>query len=416
MHSKPLLFLATAALAAAQSPQPEPPLELGRLVTEALDRNPEILAAQKRVEAARQRPAQQSTLPDPTVSFGWQSNGNPLPGAGLGSQPTSNIGGMVSQEIPWPGKLRLRGEIASKDAAAELEAYRAVRLNVLSRLTQAYHRLHHAWVMRGVLEQNRDLLRNLLSVTEARYSVGKVPQQDVFRAETQLSIFETRLVQIDRDRHAREAEINSLLDRPLNAPLGRPEEMEPSPLHFTLEELAAKAGDAAPVLRRDRKMIQRNESAFNLAHADRYPDYTLNAGYYNMGGMPAMYMFRADVRIPLLRRVRPEEAEQAAGVAEARHSYEADSQSLLYRMKDDYLTAETAWRLMDMYRRTILPQARFTIESSLSSYENGAGDFITVLNNYMAVFDAEMAYHEQMQEYHLALARLSEMTGVELEH
>jgi len=290
-------------------------------------------------------------------------------------------------------------------------------LHVISRLKQAYHRLHHTYVMQDLLEQNRELLRNLLSVTEARYSVGKAPQQDVFKAQTQLSVMETRVIQIERDRHALEAEINALLDRRPDSALGRPANEAAEPIAFTLEELAKKAGEAAPELRRDQKMIERAETSLNLAHKDYYPDTTLNAGYYNMGAMPPMYMFRADVRVPIYRRkLRAEEAEQAAGVVEARRTYEASSQNLLYRIQDDYLTAQAAQKLMEIYDKTILPQARFAVDSSLASYENGTTDFLNVLNNYMAVFDAEMNYHEQMQEFHLALARLEELSGVELMH
>lgn len=414
MCASPLLLLLAASTAIAA----EPPLQLHQLVEEALQRNPEILAAQKRLEAARQRPAQQSALPDPTVSFGWNSSGNPLPGAGLGSQPTANIGIMASQELPWPGKLRLRANMARAQAGAEAEEYRAVELNVVSRVKQAYHRLHHAYVMQDLLESNCELLRNLLSITEARYSVGKAPQQDVFKAQTQLSVMQTRVIQTERERHAREAEINALLDRPQNALLGQPPDEPAEPLGFTLEELEAKAGEAAPELRRDQQMLQRSETALNLAHKDYYPDTTLNAGYYNMGSMPPMYMFRADVRVPIYYRhkERAAETEQAAGVVAARRTYEAASQSLLYKIKDDYLTAETAAKLLEIYDKTILPQARFAVDSSLASYENGTTDFLNVLNNYMAVFDAEMTYHEQMQEFHLALARLEELTGVELMH
>jgi outer membrane protein, heavy metal efflux system len=413
MRTSPFVFLLAVAVGAA-----EPPLQLHELVEDALAHNPEILAAQKRLEEARQRPAQQSALPDPTVSFGWNSNGNPLPGAGLGTQPTANIGVMASQEFPWPGKLRLRGDIARREADAEAEEYRAVELNVVSRLKQAYHRLHHAYQMQGVLERNRDLLRNLLSVTEARYSVGKAPQQDVFKAQTQLSVIETRVIQMERERHAREAEINALLDRRPDSPLGQPPDEKTDIIGFTLEDLEAKAGEAAPELRRDRNMLERAETALNLAHKEYYPDTTLNAGYYNMGTTPPMYMFRADVRIPIYYRhkQRAAETEQAEGVVEAQRTYEAASQSLLYRIQDDYLTAQTASKLMEIYDKTILPQARFAVDSSLASYENGTTDFLNVLNNYMAVFDAEMNYHEQMQEFHLALARLEELTGVELMH
>lgn len=110
------LFCAVAAPALAQDT-----LSLDQLLTEALNSNAEILAAQKRYEAARQRPNQESSLPDPMLSPGYSSNGAPWPGARLGSEPTSNIGFMVSQEIPGRGKRRLRGEIAAKEADAEFQ-------------------------------------------------------------------------------------------------------------------------------------------------------------------------------------------------------------------------------------------------------------------------------------------------------
>lgn len=152
---------------------------LDALVSEALRNNREILAAQKKYEALRQRPAQESSLPDPTVSLGYASNGGPWPGAGLGTNPTSNLGVSFSQEVPFPGKQRLRGEIAGREAEAGWDEYRAVRLSVVSRLKQAYHELHHAMVDIEFVERNQELLRNILSTAEARYAVGRAAQQDV---------------------------------------------------------------------------------------------------------------------------------------------------------------------------------------------------------------------------------------------
>jgi outer membrane protein TolC len=128
-----LVLVIVAATAAAQ----EQHASLHDLIREALRHNPEVLAAQKNYEAALQRPTQQSSLPDPTLSLGYASVGNPLPGAGLGTEVLSNIGVVASQEIPYPGKLKLRGEMAAKGAEAAFQQYQAVQLDVLSRLKQA---------------------------------------------------------------------------------------------------------------------------------------------------------------------------------------------------------------------------------------------------------------------------------------
>jgi outer membrane protein TolC len=184
---------------------------------------------------------------------------------------------------------------------------------------------------------------------------------------------------------------------------------------FTIDELLAKARDAAPALAREQKVMERANTALRLARTDYYPDFTVNGGYYYMGSMPPMYMFRADIKLPLRRaKTRAEITERSEEIAQARHTYEAAARDLEFRIQDEYTAAKTAQTLLDLYARTVIPQARLAVESSLASYETGATDFLTVLSNHVAAFEYEMNYHEQMQEYHLALARLEELTGVEL--
>src|ERR1017187_1966883 len=347
---------------------------LPALVREALENNREILAAQKRYEAVRQRPTQDSSLPEPMVSLGYNSVGNPLPGAGLGSQVLANVGVMVSQEVPFPGKLKLKGDMASKEAQAEFQQFRSVQLAVISRLKQAYYRLQYTYAATDLLIRNRDLLENLLKVTEDRYSVGRAMQQDVFKAQTQLSILETRLVKLEQERRSRRAEIDSILNRAVGAPVGRPEDVKPKELTATLEELLAAARQNSPMLGRDRKMLERSELAVNMARKEYYPDVTLNAGYYNMGSMPPMYEVRADFKVPVYfwRKQRAGVNEKVSTESQARRTYEATDQALRYRIQDDFLMAQASARLMKLYTQTVGPQGNLALESSLSTYETGS--------------------------------------------
>lgn len=97
-HAGILILAAFVMPAVAQ----EASLSLRELTSEALRANPEVIAAQKGYEAARQRPTQQSSLPDPMLSLGYASVGSPRPVAGIGREPLANAGLMVSQEIPFP--------------------------------------------------------------------------------------------------------------------------------------------------------------------------------------------------------------------------------------------------------------------------------------------------------------------------
>lgn len=388
-------------------------VRLRDLAAVAIANNPEIVAAQKKFEAARQRPTQESSLPDPMISLGYNSVGNPLPGAGLGSDVLANLGVMVSQELPFPGKLKLKGEMASKEAQAQFQQYQSVQLSVLSRLKQAYYRLQYTYAASDLLVRNRDLLDKLLKVTEDRYSVGRAVQQDVFKAQTQISILETRMVKLDQERRSREAELNSILNRPARTPVGRPEDVKPKGLTATLEELFASARQNSPMLARDQKMIERSELAVNMARKEYYPDVTLNAGYYNMGSMSPMYEFRADFKVPIYfwRKQRAGVNEQVSNLSQARRTYEATDQGLRYRIQDDFFMAQASARLMKLYTQTVVPQGNLTLESSLSTYVTGSVDFLSVLTNFTMVLDYEMNYYDEALNYALALSRLEEMTG-----
>ena len=408
------LLLATAALAPCQ----ESRLQLDDLVREALGRNPEILAAQKRYEAMRQRPSQESSLPDPMLSLSYNSSGNPLPFQGLGKEPVANAGVMASQEFPFPGKRKLRGEIAASDAGAGFDQYLMARLNVVSRLKQAYYRLAYLHSAVEALTREHHLMQELLHVGEARYAAAKTAQQDVFKAQTQISVMETRIERLEREIPSREAEINSLLSRPVSTPLARPADLAPVPIGVALDDLMAQVRENAPMLRREQKLVERTELAVNLARKEYYPDYTISGGYYYMGSMPPMFMARVDFKLPawFWRKQRAGVAEQAASAAGARHDYQAADQALSFRVKDEYLLAETSYRVMNMYSTTVVPQASMALQSSLASYETGAVDFLSVLMNFTNMLDYELNYQDESLSYFLALARLEEMTGVDLLH
>jgi outer membrane protein, heavy metal efflux system len=410
------LLIATflSAWANAQEPARVP---LAAVIAEALARNPLVVAAQKGYDAARQRPAQERSLPDPMVSAGYSANGRPWPGAGLGTEPTSNIGFMVSQEVPYPGKRELRASIATREADAEFQLVEAARFDVIAHVKQAYYRLAYTYAVSDVLTRNKNLLDTLLKVSEGRYAVGQAAQQDVLKAQTQLSILELQMERVHQERATREGELNALLNRPAATPIGQPEDLQLTAFDTTLERLIASATEHAPMLRRDQIMIDRSQIAVEAARKDYKPDFALTGGYYYMGAMPPMYEFRFDVKVPLQRARRAAAvAEQLSIVDQARSTYDSSRLSLQARLQEDFQMASTSVRLAHLYRETVLPQARLALESSMTSYQTGAVDFLSVLTTFGSVLEYEMAYFEELAQYHSAVSRLEEMTGTLIVH
>jgi outer membrane protein TolC len=385
------------------------------LVDEALRNNREILAAQKKVEALRQRPAQASSLPDPTLSLGWTSNGAPWPGAGLGVNPTSNIGLMVSQEVPAPGKRKLRGEIADKEASAAFDEYLATRLQVVSQLKRAYHELHHAVAAIGFVDRDRELLENILRISEARYAAGRGAQQDILRAQTQLAIFAAERVRYEQERAATQIEIDALLNRPQGGRIDLPADMTAGLMPAPLEEMLAQARANSPLVARDRDVAQGDELAASLARKDYAPDYTVSGGYFNQGGMPPMWQARVEFRLPAYfwRKQRAAVAEREASASQARHAYAETWVEIEAGIRDEYSVAEAARKLVDLYEKSVIPEARLTYESALAGYEAGRADFIALFTSFTGVVDYELAEHEEIMRFNVALAKLEELTGVE---
>lgn len=386
-------------------------VDLQQLIQRALSVNPEVRAAQKRYEALAQRPRAEGALPDPMIGVGYNAVGYPLPGAGLGREPMANIGVMVGQEIPYPGKREIRADIARKEAEAERVNWQALQLTVVAKVKAAYYELQHGHQILKVISRNREVLDHMLQVAQNRYTAGQGIQQDVIRTQTQLSILEAQRIQVQTSIETAEAALNGVLSRPAGTPVGvPPEPRTPSGLPPYAELLNAAIA-SSPIVAREQRMIERSESALLLARKEWYPDFALNAGYYSMGSMGNMYMLRADVRIPLWgTKQRAGITEQANTLTQSRRSYEAMQQNLAAELKQQYVMAESAVRLMRLYADTVIPQANLALESALASYSTGKADFMTALQNFMTGVEYEMNYHQQLLAYHLAVTRLEQIS------
>jgi outer membrane protein, heavy metal efflux system len=383
------------------------------LVQELLRSNPELQAARKRYEAAMTRPSQESALPDPRITTGWVSNGLPYPGAGLGSEATSNIGIQIAQEIPFPGKRALKGGIAQKEADSEAQAVRATELRLVAQLKEKYYELLYIYEAVDLIHRNQELLQQMAKVAEARYSAGKAMQQDIIKAGIEVSILENRLIALEQKKLSGNAEINALLNRSPDTDLGHPETVTALPPLASFELLRAQALESSPLLQGQRAVIDGRQLNMQSAQKAYYPDFDVMSGYYNQGSMKPMWEFKVQFNIPLYfgKKQRYGLEEAGATLGEAQRTYRSEQQMLLFRLRDRYVAAEAALKLMDLYSRQVVPQSELALKSSLASYEGGSIDFLTVLSNFNTIRDYQMNYYEQRSEYLIARSGLEELTG-----
>jgi outer membrane protein, heavy metal efflux system len=384
---------------------------LEQLIDEALKNNPEILAARERWRAAQARPSQVRTLPDPEISFSQRNIGSDY--TTLGKEDMSQAGGSFVQKIPFPGKLALRGEVAEKEAEREEYALEAIRYNVRSRLKIAYYDLFFVYESIDTIEKDRDILEKFEKTAEARYAVGKGIQQDVLRAQVEITRLIDRFNVLSLKKESLDAIINALLNRPPAAPLGRPAEFTLSKLLYLLEELNQLALQRAPQLKERKRLIEQNQTSVTLAKKEYYPDFTISGGFFSRGDFRDMWEVMVGISIPLYFRTKQDYGvkEAISSLDAAEQSHQATKQAILARIKEFHVSASTAQKQMELYWTGIIPQASLALESSIAAYEVGKVDFLTLLDNLISLLNDELRYYEEMVNFEKAVAQLEEITG-----
>src|SRR5712664_2255496 len=309
------LFLVSVSSAQESMPhQAQTMTPLAELLREAEKHNPQIEAARQGWEAAKQVPSQVSTLPDPQFNLQHVSVGSPRPFAGYTNSDFAYIGLGVSQDIPYPGKLRLKGEIAKREAEVSQQQIESVRRGVLAELKAAYFQLAYLSKTLAILEQDGELLKQVQQAADARYRSGMGTQQDVLQAQLQ----KTKLLREIAMHHLQvgklEAQLKQLLNRSQESPDIEPADLLETPLVQSYAELLAAAQVQNPEIASAQKMIEKQSLQVDLARKDFYPDF--NVQYMWQRTDPAQfrayYMLSVGIKVPIYRR-----SKQRAELAQA---------------------------------------------------------------------------------------------------
>jgi outer membrane protein TolC len=173
-----------------------------------------------------------------------------------------------------------------------------------------------------------------------------------------------------------------------------------------------------PGLKRQRTMIEENRLAVDLAKREIRPNFSVGYVYMQRDAQPDMYGITLSTTLPIFRRKKQDQAvaEAAANLESARRMEESDLAVLRYRVKQEYLETQAASDLLTLYSKGIVPQSSLAMESSISSYQAGSIDFLSVLSNFTTLLEYNLAYQEQVANHEKALARLEELTALELLH
>jgi outer membrane protein TolC len=390
---------------------------LAALITEALESSPEIRAASREREAARQRIAPAEALDDPILEAGVINA--PLASSTFNREDMTMKMIGLSQRVPFPGKRGLRKDVAAQDAQSVGHGYQETVNRVVRDIKAAYFDLGLILEKTRLVEKNKLILEDMRHIAEQHYGVGLGSQADALKAQTQVSRMLDELLKLARERPTAEAELIRALGRNaiVTPPVPGPPQLREETL--SLESLRETAFSQRPQLLALQSMVARNEKALDLARKNYYPDFDVRLAYGQRDNMldgsrrPDMVSLTVAVNLPVWRenKLSPRVAEALAKRDQVQSMYEAQRNEVAASLRQQTALAEQNRQSARLYQTAILPQARLTVESAMSAYQVNRVDFLTLLDSQMTVFNYEIGLATAMAGYNKALAEIDLLTG-----
>ena len=392
------------------------PLKLNDVIEEALNKNPDVLAAKSKWEVFKERPPQAGSLDDPMLGLGIVNL--PTDTFSFRQEDMTMKEVSLTQRLPYPGKRGLRSEVAQKEAEAAFSDYEEVKVKVSRDVKMAYYELFFVNKAIEVTEKNREILKLLNQIAETKYSVGEGIHTDVFKAQVELSKMIDELIMLNQNRRTLKSKLNTLLHRPPFAPLGDPEAVSLEKFSADPEELVKAASERRPSLQSVKRMIERSTASLKLAERDYYPDFDIKLAYGQRdssptGGRPDMVSAMVGFNLPIWYK-----SKQSRKVAESQKDIQATKDQLTaltneirFMMSEKLIDIERAEKQIELLKTGIIPQATLSLDSAIASYRVNKVDFITLLDTEMTLFKYETQYYRLLTDYRKSIAEIEAAVG-----
>lgn len=412
-----LLFLLLVAPPALRAEPQEiaSSLTLNQAVETALRNNAQIQAMRAKWEAMQERPAQVRTLPNPMLTV---KGANGADNFKFPSTQEARI--EIEQTFLWFGKLDLRGKMATKEAEAMQRDYEAMARETVMMVKETYFDLYGVQQSRTITRNDQGILEQMLKVTESQYATGKRQQQDVLKAQTEITMLKQKLLDYDQQEATLRAKLAQLMNTDTVAGLAVTTPTEQ--LTTELPALLAAAGKARPEIKKAEAEIQRSRYERDLMKKESLPDYRLgveyghmDAGYTDFSMSENIVMLTFSIDLPIWQkknRAGVREAEKMIASSEA--ALQSTRRQVAFDVQDATFKLRTARQTLELYRKELLPQSETRFKASEAAYRSGGGNFLELLESERFRLNARVMTAMAEANLGMQAARLERAIGTDL--
>jgi outer membrane protein TolC len=374
-------------------------ISLKEIVEEARLNNPEIRAQRALFEAAQARISSLRRLMDPVIGVEFAENMRMY---------------SVTQQLPFPTKLSTHSEFARREAEQHESLYRKKEQEVINRVKKGYARLFLIHRKIETVEQSIAFLKQFFHVASQRYAVGKAYQVDVLRAQVELAKAENDLLTLKDEKEITEAQLNTLLNRPIDAEIGTPQELDTSSVMLDTDELYELTREHHPELKAFDRLLKKVEVMVSMARQTYLPDFTFKFTQHEMDGNFTDQRFMVGLTVPLWfwGKQREMVREMDAQLQMAKARYEALENVILLAVREAKVKVDNNHRTAVLYKNSVIPQATAHLRSALAAYEANQVDFLSLLESEKTLIEFDLEYHRAQADFFMAVGDLEEAVGV----
>jgi cobalt-zinc-cadmium efflux system outer membrane protein len=383
------LALAAGRAGAADEPALGKEVDVATVVRIALERNPDVLEASDRVEAADARARAAGRWPDLGVQAQlWQQ---PLSKPVDFSQANMIMAG-IRQGFPAPGAAAWREEAGVAEATS-------ARAGALGRRAEVVQEVRRAFAQYWLSEQEQlihlehmDLTDQIVQESRSYVAQGQMTNVDFLRTTVELARVHAVLATVAQQRRASGARLNTLMAREPDAALGTPRAMSLPELEQSVADLEARSEEKPEVVAA-RAGVTRAEAQLSAVRAEStWPEFMigLDYGYMPMDGS-STYTAMVGFTLPWLApRHADQRREASASVAAAQRALSSARNSSRYQLRDALARYRAARDTSDLVERELLPQAHMAAGAAQDAFRSGRAESLGLLDSLRQLLDVRL--------------------------
>jgi outer membrane protein TolC len=379
------------------------------------ENNPLLQAAWSRWQAAGESITVENGFPDPTFTYGYYFESVETK---VGPQ---NQQFRLTQTFPGFGKRAARRAVASTLAASYEQHYRQEKLDLDRSIAEAFADLY---VLKRSIDITRDsiqLVRDFEQVARTRYKAGS-PMAPILQAQVELGRLEDRLASLNDLRQPYTARLNAALNRATGEPLPWPGKLPYMRMDINIDELQDALDRTSPELSALTLRVEKEAHLVDLARRERLPDFTVGMQYIDTGNSDTPVtdsgkdpiIGTIGINLPLWpgknnARIAAAEHERTAATLlldNREQILKADIQQTLFALRD-------ADRKIDLYRDSLIPKARQSMDVNRKGYEAGNIEFINLIDAERVLLEFELAHEQALADHLIQRAELTRITGID---